>query len=211
MPVEPDLVEEETPEVILTGEALARSERRRKRREATQNLLSWGLGESEDDDDENTNQLLGFLVKGLENNEGEEILTKADVQKNQIQTNLGEWVVRSRKKEKVEECKASSNEIRKVVRKEKKQGSILGWIRHDPTKSLTNLLISNADVGGREPRTNHKKDGAEGDVQPKEDNLSPFSSNVGVECKPIWPGVQVEGRVCKVVPEQTVLPGISKF
>ena len=69
MPEELETDEEDTPEVILTGEALAKSERRRRRREATQDLLSWGLGGSEDDDDTNTDQLLQFFVEEWENEE----------------------------------------------------------------------------------------------------------------------------------------------
>ena len=48
----------------------------------------------------------------------------------------------------MEDCKASSRETKEVVRKEKEQGSILGWIRHDPPKSLTNLLIPSTDDVG---------------------------------------------------------------
>ena len=44
MPTEPELIEEESPEVILTGEALAKSERRKKKKEASRDLLNWGGG-----------------------------------------------------------------------------------------------------------------------------------------------------------------------
>ena len=71
-------------------------------------------------------------------------LTNVDVKKNQVQTELGGWLVRKARKEKVEPCKeAEPKKVGKgVVHKEKKQGTLDGSREIQPSPNFQIMCMS---------------------------------------------------------------------
>ena len=131
---EVDEEEEEIVEVILTGRAIEKSERRRRARENVTDLLHWGLDCVEDDDEEANVEMLDFLIlyAGGEidkDNKNEEVDDEPDqirrlIENQNKQMSLNGWIWQ----EKREKKEMSMGERNSRNPTKAKQTSILGWL-----------------------------------------------------------------------------------